>query len=132
MKRTKSKYSVTFKERSGRYSIGGSYIWTNSRKLNLIFLLHVQAMANDKLRSRYIVTPDGEIVQKGYLYLNEVFDMIGMPRTMAGQVVGWIYEENNQIGDNFVSFDINPRGTNPNVVLDFNVDGNIFEKLYVA
>ena len=74
---------------------------------------------------------------KGHLFLNEVYDMLGIPRTKAGQVVGWIYDEKNPIGDNFVDFGIydihRPRnrdfvnGIERTILLDFNVDGNILD-----
>lgn len=91
---------------------------------NLYFLRCQQNYANDKLRSR------------GYLFLNEVYDMIGIPRTRVGQVVGWVYDERNPVGDNFVDFGIYEdrnaafiNGYVDKVLLDFNVDGNILDAL---
>lgn len=91
---------------------------------NLYFLRCQQNYANDKLRSR------------GYLFLNEVYDMIGIPRTRVGQVVGWVYDERNPVGDNFVDFGIYEdwnaafvNGYTDRVLLDFNVDGNILDAL---
>lgn len=97
--------------------------WSKDPELNKMFLLRQQNYANELLKSR------------GYLFLNEVYDMLGFPRTKYGQVVGWIYDEKNPIGDNFVDFgifDINKESTRNfvngyerNILLDFNVDGNI-------
>lgn len=97
--------------------------WTKDPELNLAFLLKQQAFANDKLKAN------------GYLYLNEVYDMLGIPRTKAGQIVGWIYDEKNPIGDNYVDFGIFDsnkvknrdfvNGYERTILLDFNVDGNI-------
>ena len=63
--------------------------------------------------------------------------MLAIPRTKAGQVVGWIYDKKHPIGDNFVDFgiiDINDErkrafmnGYERNILLDFNVDGNILD-----
>lgn len=99
--------------------------WTKDPELTLMFLLDQQRFANDKLKAH------------GYLFLNEVYDMLGIPRSKAGQVVGWIYDEKNPIGDNFVDFgifDINSEkardfvnGYERAIILDFNVDGNIME-----
>ncbi len=92
-----------------------------------MFLKHQQNYANELLRSN------------GYLFLNDVYDMLGIPRTKAGQVVGWIYDEDNpnHKGDNFVDFGIYDihRQANRDFVngyerviwLDFNVDGNILD-----
>lgn len=93
---------------------------------NLMFLRRQQDYANEVLKS------------KGYLFLNEVYDMLDIPRTKAGQVVGWIYDEKNPIGDNYVDFGIytgkeaNRRfinGYEYNILLDFNVDGVIYDKI---
>jgi hypothetical protein len=99
--------------------------WTKDPEFNLMFLKDQQRFANDKLKAQ------------GYLFLNEVYDMLGIPRTKAGQVVGWIYDEKNPIGDNFVDFGIfNENITKARdfvngyervILLDFNVDGNIMD-----
>ena len=90
-----------------------------------MFLRHQQNYANDILKNR------------GYLFLNEVYDMLGFPRTKYGQIVGWVYDEKNSNGDNFVDFGIydkdNPEkrkfvnGYETAIWLDFNVDGNILD-----
>ena len=98
--------------------------WTKDPELNLVFLKQMQQYANDKLRA------------KGHLFLNEVYDMLGFPRSRAGQIVGWIYDEKNKVGDNFVDFGIYDATKQPNrdfvngyervIWLDFNVDGPIW------
>lgn len=99
--------------------------WSKDPEFNLMYLRRQQAWANDLLKSR------------GHLFLNEVLDELGMPRTKAGNVVGWIYDEKNPNGDNFVDFGIYDmyderkrafvNGWEKNILLDFNVDGNILE-----
>ena len=121
MTRLRSVYSVTFDNES--------VYWEKSRKYNVMFLQRIQSHANDLMRSRYQTAPDGTVIMRGYILLNEVFEMIGMPLTSVGTCVGWLYDEKNPVGDNFVDFDIHIRGTNPNVVLDFNVDGYIGDKI---
>lgn len=93
--------------------------WTKDAEFNLMFLRHTQAQANDILKRR------------GYLFLNEVYDMLGFQRTKAGQVMGWIYDEENTVGDNFVDFGIYNtdiekardfvNGIERVIILDFNV-----------
>ena len=61
---------------------------------NLMFLRQQERYATEKLRAN------------GTLFLNEVYDMLDIPRTRAGQVVGWVYDEDNPIGDNYVDFGI--------------------------
>ena len=63
--------------------------------------------------------------------------MLGIPRTRAGQIVGWIYDKKNPIGDNYVDFGIYDTNKEANrnfvngyertILLDFNVEGNILE-----
>lgn len=89
--------------------------------LGLQWLIDRQAYANELLKT------------KGKLLLNEVYDMLGIPKSMAGERVGWRYMEYNPIGDNYVDFNIyneyNRYFTNGvnvrKVLLDFNVDGVI-------
>lgn len=106
----------------------GNENWEKDSEYNLLFLKHQQNYANELLRS------------KGHLFLNEVYDMLGIPRTKAGQVVGWIYDEENPIGDNYVDFGIYDmyneakrdfvNGYERTILLDFNVDGNIWEMMH--
>ena len=98
---------------------------TGDPEHDLAFLKLQQNYANDKLRT------------KGYLFLSDVYDMLGFPRTKASQCVGWVYDEKNPSGDNYVDFGIfdttkaNARGFVNGyercIVLDFNVDGNILD-----
>ena len=94
--------------------------WDRSRDMNVFFLKFTQDYFNDLLKLR------------GHLFLNEVYDRLGIPRRALGQCVGWIYDENNLNGDNFVDLDIfNERNNNDkNVfILDPNVDGYILDKI---
>lgn len=101
--------------------------WEKNSEDNLYFLMCQQSQATDLLRS------------KGHLFLNEVYDMLGFQRTKAGQYVGWIYNEEDPYGDNFVDFGIgdlrdeNKRafvnGYERSIWLDFNVDGPIVDLL---
>lgn len=101
--------------------------WTKDAEANLIFLRFKQAEANDKLKA------------KGFLFLNEVYEMLGIPVTKAGQLVGWEYrpDDPKHIGDNYVDFGIYNvnreknrdfvNGYERSILLDFNVDGVIAE-----
>jgi len=95
--------------------------WKNNPELNRIFLQAQQNYANDMLQAR------------GHVFLNDVYDMLDIPRTGAGAVVGWVWN-NNEGGDNYISFGIfddahNERvrdfvnGREGSILLDFNVDG---------
>lgn len=110
-----------------RFFDDGCLGWTKDPEANLTLLKQQQNYANDKLK------------RKGFLFLNDVYSMLGIQPTKAGQIVGWIYDEKNPIGDNFVDFgiyDINrPKnrdfvnGYERVILLDFNVDGNILDMI---
>ena len=101
--------------------------WTKDPEFNLMFLKDQQRYATDLLKT------------KGHLFLNEVYDMLGIQRTRAGQVVGWIYDEKHPVGDNFVDFGIYNtyneanrnfvNGYERTILLDFNVDGDILDMI---
>lgn len=112
-----SMYSIVFCE--------GNTGWTRNAELNKVFLIQQQNWANDKLK------------MNGILTLNEVYDMVGAPRTAYGQIAGWVYTDDNSIGDNFVDFgifDVNNEkacdfinGREKSIILDFNCIGNILD-----
>ena len=91
--------------------------WTKDRKFNIMFLKRQQAYCNDLLKRR------------GYLFLRDVYEMIGIPITKESCIVGWIFEEPNEIGDNFVQFIYDETDESACILIDFNVDGNIIDKL---
>lgn len=101
-----------------------SQYWDRNAEYNLIFLRAQQNYANDRLNAR------------GHLFLNEVYESLGIPHTQAGAVVGWTISKD---GDNFVDFGIYDisndkarefvNGIEKSILLDFNVDGVIYDKI---
>lgn len=98
--------------------------WNRASEYNHIFISAQQNYANDLLTAR------------GYVFLNEVHDLLGVPRTKAGQVVGWV---KNGAGDNYIDFGVFRNdvaagmrfasGDERSVWLDFNVDGVVLDIL---
>ena len=96
--------------------------WTKTPEYNKQFVAAQQNYANDLLNAH------------GHVFLNEVYDMLGMPRSSAGAIVGWVKDSSN--GDNYVDFGMyNPlneaarefvNGYERSILLDFNVDGVIY------
>lgn len=90
---------------------------------NVFFLRAQQELANHMLRAN------------GFLFLNDVYDMLGIDRSIPGQAVGWVYDKNkDDHGDNYVDFGIQevfrkksdqPGDYEKVFLLDFNVDGSI-------
>lgn len=86
---------------------------------NLSFLMAQQKHANFLLTSH------------GYLFLNDVYDMLGIPRCPQGQAVGWL-KDGRSGGDGIVDFGIHDgyrkmcrdfvNGYEKAILLDFNID----------
>lgn len=98
--------------------------WSREPHYNQMFLRAQQNYANDRLRAI------------GYLFLNDVYEMLGMNRSPEGQLVGWVLDGGNS--DNYVDFGIFDshnlhealrfvNGDEKSIVLDFNVDGVIYD-----
>lgn len=100
--------------------------WSKEPEYNLLFLKCQQNYANDLLHAR------------GHVFLNEVYDMVGIPRSKAGAVVGWLLSAEGET-DNFINFGVFDgkserardfvNGLEGAILLDFNVDGVIYDKL---
>lgn len=98
--------------------------WSPDPDANLIFLQSVQNYMNDRL------------VVRGHVFLNEVYDALGLSHTPTGAIVGWRYKQGT--GDDKIDFGI-WEGTNKDaiasywngrdgaILLDFNVDGSIWD-----
>ena len=114
-----SPYSIIFDD--------GNIGWDPDPALTKYFLVQQQNYADKLLKERKV------------LLLNDVYDMLGAPRTKLGAEVGWVYDEEHPIGDNFVDFGIfdiySPKardfvnGYEKVIVLDFNVDGYVLNYL---
>jgi Family of unknown function (DUF6353) len=100
--------------------------WSKDPQVNLFFLKCQQNHVNDLLKVR------------GHVFLNEVYDRLGMERSSAGAVVGWVLSKDGST-DNHISFGVfegqteNSRefvnGREGAVLCDFNVDGLIYDKI---
>lgn len=94
--------------------------WSKTPELNLLFLRNKQNYFNDLLQA------------KGSVFLSDVYDELGIPKTQASQIVGWsLYND----GDNYIDFGMYDfdserarafvNGHERSILLDFNVDGPI-------
>jgi len=99
----------------------GSIYWDKDPELNKVFIQCQQNYANHRLHAR------------GFIFLNEVYEMLGFEPTQAGQCVGWFLGTD---GDNYIDFGLFVEANAPfingyerNVFLDFNVDGLILDKI---
>lgn len=127
-----TKSSKTVKTGGGRspyatwFGKDSTFEWSESPEYNLARLSSAQEHANMRLRA------------KGHLFLNDVFDALGLPRTPAGSQVGWLYNHPDAIDervdfgvlngdyDAFLDF---VQGHENGIWLDFNVDGEIWRNI---
>lgn len=112
-----SDYAVYFTKQTSAYC-------EDNWEYNMALLKARQAYYNTILPSKQVIT------------LNEVLESLGMEPNKAGMVVGWMYDKDSAEADNYIDFRINDvylengDGTlQKTITLDFNVDGNIFNRL---
>lgn len=132
LKMDRLQYDAEESRSRNRRNIGSQYArwfdeasryWKKAPGENLIFIRRQQQYANDLLRIH------------GHLFLNEVYDLLDIPRTSAGSIVGWIYEPGDT--ESLVDFGLSEHwqpsvrdflnGRERNILLDFNVDGIIYD-----
>lgn len=94
--------------------------WSKIPMFNKNFLISVQNEMNEQLH------------KKGHVFLNEVFDRVGVPRTPAGSIEGWIDDGTDKISFGiFNAESVAARdfvnGYEKSILLDFNVDGVIYD-----
>lgn len=99
--------------------------WSENSDFNVFFLTAQQNIFNNKLQAR------------GHVFLNEVLDALGFEHTPAGSVVGWV--KNSETGDGFIDFGADKwenivygahyDGQEGHILLEFNVDGPIWNKI---
>lgn len=104
-----------------RFFDESSRAWGKEPETNRMFVQCQQNYLNNLLQAR------------GHVFLNEAYDALDIPRSKAGQVVGWVIGDD---GDNFIDFGIFEafnanfvNGWERSILLDFNVDGVIFDKI---
>ena len=81
-RRPRTKYYEVTSQVFDKYSERWRTSWTPRQVWN--YLIDIENEMNDKLA-----------INK-HLFLNEVYDRLGLPRTSEGQVVGWIITPNNK------------------------------------
>lgn len=106
-------YDSPFKFRFDKYST----VWNPHHCSNETILMSELNWCNNLLQIQ------------GYLFLNDVLDRLGIPRTKAGQILGW---RTNGDGDGYVDFGVvdcatltGARYDDNAFELNFNVDGDI-------
>lgn len=103
--------------------------WTKNPEHNLTYLKMVEHDLNKKLKYG----------KDHFVVLNDLYDALGLPRTEDGFKYGWIYDEENPNGDNYIDlgiYDYNSdasrrfvNGYENVILIDPNVDGYILNKI---
>ena len=96
--------------------------WSPQPEYNLLFLRAQQNWANNRLHAR------------GHVFLNEIYDNLGIERTTPGCIVGWVDGHGDSFidfgifdGQNMEAFQAFMSGDEGAILLDFNVDGQVHE-----
>lgn len=131
----KTKYLV---DPSGRVPSVYSRFFDNSnpnfrsdRMLNKAFLIAQQNYINDVL------------IIRGHVFLNEVYERLGFDHTKEGAIVGWVLKDPETMRaekrDGYITFGLEEADrqatrefvnlTNDAILLDFNVDGLMFDQI---
>lgn len=102
--------------------------WDNIPGANAHFVQSQQNYLNDLL------------VTRGFVFLNEAYDLLGFEYTAAGQQVGWVRNPEQGKGDGYIDFGVWAEGVAAGknwiinghkdaMILDFNVDGVVTDLL---
>lgn len=101
-----------------------SRYWKKHPAYNITFIKGVEREMNDILRAR------------GYLFLNEVYNALGIAPSKIGALVGWTDTKENphyvDFGIGNISCDQFAKGDNPSILLRFNTEGYILDKFTEA
>ncbi len=118
------------------FAEGFSKEWDPSPEYNEMLLTAQQAYFNMKLQ------------KNGYVFLNDVYEALGFEATSYGQIVGWVLPKGPHEGDGYIDFGllnsdyeeamamqngvthtIDGRAITNAILLDFNVDGVVYDKI---
>lgn len=97
----------------------GNVNWSPNPDNNWFFLTSQQRYFNEMLHTH------------GVVFLNDVYTALGMPKTAAGQAVGWAVGNDSSEGDGYIDFGIADSiqgfftDAEGSIWLDFNVNGEV-------
>lgn len=97
-----------------KYGEDTSGKWSSDQDVNALFLRTVQNFLNDKLQIR------------GFVFLNDVYNDLGMRLTSQGAISGWLKSRGNSIQFAGPELEIDKNGA---ITLIFVTDGIIYDKI---
>ena len=105
-----------FDPETGSYE--GTRMHMSNHQMNYMALQNAQSRMNDRLRVN------------GYVFLNDVYEYLGLSHTKAGQIVGWLYKGEADEGIRFMdTVDLYSYKDGDPILLDFNVQGAILNQI---
>lgn len=96
------------------YGRDSSRNWSSDQNINMLFLQTIENWLNDRLKSR------------GHVFLNEVYDELGLRRTSQGAISGWLRSSGNPIRFGIQDPALVNEG---DIALVFVTDGVIYDKI---
>jgi hypothetical protein len=97
-----------------KYGQDTSRNWSPDQDINALFLRTVQNFLNDRLQAR------------GFVFLNDVYNELGMRLTSQGAISGWLKSRGNSIQFASPEPEIDEEGA---ITLIFVTDGIIYDKI---
>lgn len=88
-----------------RFSAKTSAKWTSDNVHRSLLFRAVENFANDRFQA------------EGYLFLNDLYAELGLPKTRVGQYIGWVR------GDDYIQIRVVEKPVNE-IWVDFNVPGH--------
>lgn len=92
--------------------------WTANQNRNLVYCKHMLDFCDQVVKAR------------GYLFLNDVYELLGIQRIREGQTMGWTCDGMAEVEDAVSIGFCEPVELNANVMIDFrNIQENILHAL---
>lgn len=107
---TETKFTV-------RYDRHTSRNWSSDPMINELFLRVIKNQMLDQLRAR------------GHVFLNEVYDQMGLRRTSSGQLVGWLYFGDGEEVPLWEETSKQDKDGNSVYIIEFETQGVIYDKI---
>lgn len=109
--------------------------WVNDDNLNRAYILGHMGYLNDLMITRNVTNRKGEVVKRGWVFLNELRDLLGEDANTPGSVVGWRFSNGEPGCNGYIDLNLiegreaDPVTGDPMTVyyINPNVDGLIWD-----
>ena len=109
--------------------------WVNDDNLNRAYILGHMGYLNDLMITRNVTNRNGEVIKRGWVFLNELRDLLGEDANTPGSVVGWRFSNGEPGCNGYIDLNLvegreaDPVTGDPMTVYNINpnVDGLIWD-----